>query len=503
MNALYYTFPVIFSLVVLLALIYVTAVLAHRSMRSEPRYETQPTFDRVSVNPKSKLPASIPIPINESSGISASSRKRACHEEVFDFEDIWNITPGLEDPETYTEWTKVWIMGRFKVGKSTLLNSLGLRQAKSSNLDNTIGEVFLRDEENGVMYVDTEGFEQTINVDDPELRMTLIINHARRCADIIIIVVPMMTISDQKLILKSITSLRGTPSCRLLIVHNLMHLESEEKILSYKGRLEIFFDLMKEQIGLSTIRQKRHTITNYSGQVGVFHYYLGKNKKTQKWNETTIDELKQIIRVTPKRTEKLQESLKASLLSTYFWGYNIVGKLNIDDRSPNQYLVKGKMAGRREIKLGGTILVGCGLDYSWQKVEREVDDKGRSCYFQNLLINTVRLDYDSLELAFEDQTTIKIHYTSLKVTDDGTTAELPDQVETILSTHPLLAAPEIATRINNEKIEKDTREVLFKIRLTASRELDTHFSARYDEKEEALEREKASAGGSVITPSPH
>jgi len=74
------------------------------------------------------------------------------------------------------------------------------------------------------------------------------------------------------------------------------------------------------------------------------------------------------------------------------------------------------------------------------------------------------LDCDSLELAFEDNGTIKIHYTSLKVTDDGMTAELPDQVETILSTHPLLAAPEIATRINNEKLLMDTKEVLFKIR---------------------------------------
>jgi len=124
------------------------------------------------------------------------------------------------------------------------------------------------------------------------------------------------------------------------------------------------------------------------------------------------------------------------------------------------------MTGKREIKLGGEILSGCGLEYYWQNPYKENGN-----YYQNLLINTVRLDIDSLRLAFDDSTTLKIWYTTLRITDQGNLARLEDQFETIFCSNNMVANAEAVANINSEKEELQTREVRFKICLNPSNEL--------------------------------
>jgi len=134
--------------------------------------------------------------------------------------DLWCIIPEIE-LHKYDDYIKVWIMGRFKAGKSTILNKLGVKEAEGSTIKHTIGEVFLLLDKEQILFVDSEGFEQAVNVDEPELRMNFIINHARKCADYILLVLPMMSTNDRKLMMKSIRMLKGQ-KFQLIIIHNLM-----------------------------------------------------------------------------------------------------------------------------------------------------------------------------------------------------------------------------------------------------------------------------------------
>jgi len=345
-----------------------------------------------------------------------------------------------------------------------LLNGLGLKHAKPSNIENTVGEVFMVDSENKHLYIDTEGFEQTINIDDPEVRMAFVINHARKCADVIILVVPMMTVSDQKLIIKSITMLK-TGHSKLVVVHNLMNLETLDKIQLYKTRLEDFFESKKDAYNIITQREKDHSVTAYCG-LATFHFFLGDNAELADYNRKVIDTIYQsVIHAGRQRGVPLKNSIIEALGSTYFWGYNI-SDLKVNTDSPGTYVVTGHMTGKREIKLGGEILSGCGLEYSWQCPYLENKD-----YYQNLLISTVRLDDKSVNISFEDAHSLRIEYTSTKIDESNQVVHLPNQVETILSAHAMSAANASALRINREREELPTRELCFKIGLIISQEL--------------------------------
>jgi predicted GTPase len=122
----------------------------------------------------------------------------------------WVLTNYRHLPDNMDDCKKIWIVGRYKVGKSSVLRALGVEDAEPANLQNTRGEIFLTDPMwPNCIFVDTEGFEQPIDTSEPEFRKHFIMRHAHKASDAIIVVVPMLITNDLILFTKSIKLLHG------------------------------------------------------------------------------------------------------------------------------------------------------------------------------------------------------------------------------------------------------------------------------------------------------
>lgn len=135
----------------------------------------------------------------------------------------------------FESYKKLFIMGRCKVGKTQLAKWIGMKDAMPHNNINTRGELFYFPDGpwRNWMVIDSEGFDQPINTVEPEFKKVFITEHAKSFADVIVIVMPQLLISDLELYLTQVESLLQTTR-KIIIVHNLQTFKTQHEITVYK-----------------------------------------------------------------------------------------------------------------------------------------------------------------------------------------------------------------------------------------------------------------------------
>jgi len=127
---------------------------------------------------------------------------------------------------------KIWAIGSYKAGKSTILNLLSKGEYfKSSEVINTKGVEYLV--ANEAVYIDTEGFNQPINSEEPYVKRDFIINHMRSWSDIVLLLVD--RILDHELIMldKLIEFTAIKQNLCLIVIHNVKSIEDTQTMLNY------------------------------------------------------------------------------------------------------------------------------------------------------------------------------------------------------------------------------------------------------------------------------
>eukprot|EP00457_Paulinella_chromatophora_P000419 gb/GEZN01000419.1/.p1 GENE.gb/GEZN01000419.1/~~gb/GEZN01000419.1/.p1 ORF type:complete len:1217 (-),score=225.46 gb/GEZN01000419.1/:414-4064(-) len=163
---------------------------------------------------------------------------------------------------------KVAFAGQFKVGKSTQMNLLrGLLAFKGHEVNNTKGLDILVT--GNYMLMDTEGFNQPLDVAEPYVKRDFIMSQLREWCDALVIVVDRLTVQDLQLLDETTNYfVSGGTLHKLIVLHNV------KTIRSRKG-LENHAMCVKK-----TLSEMRHdTFEDFSGNPLYFQQFPGKKTK--------------------------------------------------------------------------------------------------------------------------------------------------------------------------------------------------------------------------------
>jgi len=249
--------------------------------------------------------------------------------------ELHNFSQFDSNPTLLRQALKVFIMGKYKVGKTNLLRLMGVRNATPSSLKNTRGEVFLTDpssEHKNTIYVDTEGFGQPINTSEPELRKHLILRHATLCADAVILVFPQLMIDDLQMFVRLLKGFqRHTGGPQLLVVHNLPMMISLNELREYMDVIErnLFGALTKGEARdrpQDGILRSSYAVSEET-KIDVFHYFLGNQEDLPIYNSGLIKHIKSRLVTAHHREKHLVDSFVASLEGVSLQAYSFEDSL--------------------------------------------------------------------------------------------------------------------------------------------------------------------------------
>jgi hypothetical protein len=358
----------------------------------------------------------------------------------------WLVERMRKLPPLVDSFAKIWVIGRYKVGKTSLLNWLGVETARPSNLENTRGEIFYTSATwPNKLFVDTEGFDQPEfrNVTEPEFRKRLVLTHAHKAADAIILVVPMLTVGDMTLFQRNIKEMRSGRST-LFVVHNIQSITDVVELKRYRDIFACAYDgpinaeLPAELRTTQKVADDVLITTHGTGRVGisVIHYFLGAHEHLwSSWNDKQVRDLsKRVGHIQSQGFElipTLQDSLRMVGSSTYsFSGDNEV-QCNIEEKTDDNGEDFYEIAFSEHIteslarEIGGNTILGCTLDYKWLP-PRQLDVQSASGgtrveYRQRLLIGKSRVRIVRVEIT--DTTTVKIQFEYWNALTNGPAAE--------------------------------------------------------------------------------
>ena len=335
---------------------------------------------------------------------------------VYDLNRPWIIERKERLPIDVDTFTKVWVMGSYKVGKTSLLKWLGVHCARPSNLVNTRGEIFYTAPSwDRTLFVDTEGFDQPINVTEPEFRKRLVVTHAHKAADAIILVVPMLTQSDMSLFNRNIKAMRPRRTS-IFVVHNIQFITTQHELNQYATMISKIYQRPEER-DLPVAPQTPFRITHHGPErqiVAVTHFFLGSMSYLQDWNMMCVRELASRLRHVQTQAfpliRTLQESLCLVASSTYAFGNTENGNVTCEvaeECNESGEIYKFRLS--QEITesmarvIGDNTILGYTLDYKWLPPRMD----GRY-YRQRLLIGLSRVQI--VEILIPDETTLTVRF---------------------------------------------------------------------------------------------
>ena len=342
----------------------------------------------------------------------------------------WIVERKDKLPPDVDKYRKVWVMGRYKVGKTSLLKWLGIRGATPSNLIHTRGEIFYTTSSWAkTLFVDTEGFDQPINVSEPEFRKRLVITHAHKAADAIILVVPMLSNHDMNLFQRNIKAIRSRRTF-LFVVHNLISITTFKELKEYFTIFGNIFNRndanLPEALQMSSSMEGNMLTTQHGIHqqgVTVNHFFLGSKDHLHAWNMSCIGNLR--VRLGHIQTQcfplisTLKESLRLVGSSTYAFDPHADGDVECilretedEEREGESYYELSFSKNITESMarvIGGNTILGYTLDYKWLPARVVVEPNGRFIR-QRLLIGTSRVKILEVTIPYESCITIRFEY---------------------------------------------------------------------------------------------
>eukprot|EP00053_Salpingoeca_punica_P000922 m.31010 g.31010 ORF g.31010 m.31010 type:complete len:509 (-) comp10663_c0_seq2:414-1940(-) len=176
----------------------------------------------------------------------------------------------------FAEYPRVVVMGPFNMGKSSLIGWLSdnVRNLGSHDI-HTKGLNFYLEPIGGTphLFIDTEGLFQPLDSENPFFKQEILTQFIKKACNCLIFVTDRMTTQDIKL-LGQVKQIFGCkPQMRLIIIHNLKSVKSEESLLAYKETIRSMMPCTTVEGCKFSLREtvKAHDKCEY----GVQHFFLG------------------------------------------------------------------------------------------------------------------------------------------------------------------------------------------------------------------------------------
>eukprot|EP00808_Paulinella_micropora_P010949 g80417.t1 len=248
----------------------------------------------------------------------------------------------IDDFNKRTKFTKkIWVIGKYKVGKSTILNLLtGKQDFMSSSIKSTKGlEMLLLGES---LFVDTDGFNQPLDVIEPYVKRDFITSHLKYCGSSMVIVVDRITMQDLQL-LDYMTDLFATShGMDLTVLHNLKTITNVQALEVYAEHTIGNLRDPDQSVKHSPLHFEVFHGTNKS----VSHHFIGSLQHAAHWRGS-FEVFVKTIRVAKKSTREFGESVRLAATEVYskYYDYDN-GTLNIG--------ISAQESNAFEVKITGT-----------------------------------------------------------------------------------------------------------------------------------------------------
>jgi hypothetical protein len=156
----------------------------------------------------------------------------------------WNIDNSDKLEEAFKDQVKIFIIGPYKVGKSTLLSCLLDEGDKfkplGDEVDNTKGMRFYHELVGGkrVIMTDSEGFFQPVENDDPIIREKFIMEFMKNSGDMLLVLFDRITTHDLKPIKEMETFYQESKYFKsMVIIHNMKNIKKIENLVKYSKKV--------------------------------------------------------------------------------------------------------------------------------------------------------------------------------------------------------------------------------------------------------------------------
>jgi signal recognition particle receptor subunit beta len=214
--------------------------------------------------------------------------------------------------------TKIFIIGPFKVGKSTIVGNL-LDKPKNLGdvVENTKGVDVYKTTIDGsnILLFDTEGFYQPIEDNESVIREKFVMELMKNCCQVLIVVLNQMTTNDIQPLSQLIDTFKSNNFLTsMIIVHNLRYYKSEENVDKYLNQVKSI-DAFKGEIYNNVLKQN---LKNKS----IEHIAFGKIDKLKDRFNQSLQHIKGLCR-TGSKPASLSDVLILSSLKVLRYYYTI------------------------------------------------------------------------------------------------------------------------------------------------------------------------------------
>ena len=263
-----------------------------------------------------------------------------CVRDDFGQEELnypWIIERKNKLPANVDAFKKVWVMGRYKVGKTSLLQWLGVESANEVSYATSPVEVFHTPSSwANTLFVESEGMCQPIAVNQSEFHRKVVVSHAHMAADTIVFVMPVCGVEDITSFQCHLQAMQFRTN-GLFVVHILLSIDTHQELTAYATAFSRQYTTTHiPNRGVLTIQHKVD-----QREVSVTHYFLGSKSRLYEWNTMCIDHLAtQLRQVRPNGfplINTLEESLRVVGSSVYADDVTCRVSEEIDDKGEESY----------------------------------------------------------------------------------------------------------------------------------------------------------------------
>jgi hypothetical protein len=223
----------------------------------------------------------------------------------------------FEDLESLFKSTKVFVIGPFKVGKSSVIGWLSDEpQNLGDQVENTRGLVFFDTKVMGTpaVIVDTEGFHQPMAGDSPAAKEDFIIDFMGRTCDFLVLMVDRLSTQDVPVINRILRwhQCKANTFATLVIVHNVQSITTPKNLKAYMRQLGDIFDASPGQDEW-VLEQMTGQDIGLNKQPIIRHYFLGNALEMPDNAVEVVSSLRRSIAAGNKARTKLKQCLTQSL----------------------------------------------------------------------------------------------------------------------------------------------------------------------------------------------
>jgi len=334
--------------------------------------------------------------------------------------------------DKYRTHTKVFFIGPYKSGKTTLLgNVMGGLTNVGDAVKNTCGiDIFEYETgfRNKILFHDTEGFFQPISNDDPIFRGRYIKEFVKSAADLLIVVYDRLTTNDLSPLHDIIEFFQNSNNMDLIIVHNLKD-ANDNQAIEYAQKLSEVFggEIDKQQPFTVEVTTAFKSIV---GRKKMYRHFVAGNYSQQVYKKVyTV--IADVVNNKSSSVANFKDCFIDAAIQTLsnFCAVPMNEQINSKEGKSNSFILeKEKVQINKEFHDGLD-----GYDYFLQSKPLDqfrlqsndfstrfvISKEGAKRQFITLIIENSGIDIDSLKIVIPSEQRISIECSRIQVLSEG------------------------------------------------------------------------------------